>query len=322
MRKYSILISLLFIASTYHSIDVDGVNDFSADERIINDSYHDSYWGSQNELKNLFLTWTAETLFIGCEYTLNNNALLIFLDTEDGGISNANGLNWYPRDVQFSGALPDYLIALWNCDLSLGGVRKLNSDGITTTPVSFLGYNSGVPGNENFLEIGIPFSSIGNPEKLMITALICDGDHSPAADGMPDDNSIRGTGSAIINIFREITIDSNGDGLPDDSVKPADIAKNVEFSVSFPSFIKTELSPDIAKEGPVHISVEISDSTSLSILLFDKQGKFIKTIAEVEKTKRFEYNWNISDLSEGIYILKFIAGTKKDIRKMAFVRSK
>ena len=320
MRKFLVLSSLftlLLYPETFHSIQIDGENDFSPDEAVVIDDANDSYWSSQNELDTLFLTWNAETLFIGCSYTLNNNALLIFLDTETGGIDNANGLDWYPRDVRFSGAKPDFLVALWNCDLSLGGVRKL---GENTSPVSYRGINSGSPGEKNFLEVAIPFELLGNPQKISLTALICGGDYAGAGDVMPDDPSVRGSGNAIINIFREITIDGDGDGVPDSLIAPVDVSKTEEYKVSFPEFKSVYIRPDIAQTGPVTIHVELTDTATLTVALFTEEGRFLKNVIEGVRTDFIEYSWDIHDLDKGIYILKFYTSENRGMLKKAFVR--
>uniref|UniRef100_A0A7C4U789 T9SS type A sorting domain-containing protein n=1 Tax=candidate division WOR-3 bacterium TaxID=2052148 RepID=A0A7C4U789_UNCW3 len=313
------MLYFLLLSLTYHSIIIDGANDFNSDEIFVQDRNNDSYWGKDNELDTLYLTWDRNNLYIGCVYSLNNNAILIFLDTGEGGIDNANLLDWYPRDVRFSGAKPDYLIALWNGNLSLGGVRKLSKP---TIPLSYQGENKAISNGKYFLEVSIPFSSIGKPKILRITSLICGGDYSTSCDAMPDDKSIRGEGSVIINTFREINIDSDDDNEPDSSVSVNNAAKDVSYEVIFPSFNLVKLEPEVCRGNDVEITISLTEKSSVNVSLFNENGRFLKNLFYIQDVKDTTFYWDVKGIDEGVYIIKFTTSDNSSIIKKAFVRIK
>lgn len=135
---FVVLAPIRLAATTYHTIAIDGrTADFSPDELVVNDPIGDSFWNvPPNEIDNLYLTWDSLNLYVGCDYVVSGNALVIYLDADADqglGILNADRLDWYPRDFRFRGARPEFLIALWDANYSSGGVRKIQGDGKTQT---------------------------------------------------------------------------------------------------------------------------------------------------------------------------------------------
>ncbi len=58
-------------ATTYHSITIDGkLGDFAADEKLPADSASDSIFGTNNELKDAYVTWDLNHLYLGFEFSV------------------------------------------------------------------------------------------------------------------------------------------------------------------------------------------------------------------------------------------------------------
>ncbi len=215
-------------ATPYNSPTVDGVisvspDDWDADELAGEDSVGDSPWAG-NDLHRLWLTWDAENLYLGIEYSISNNAMIVYVETgESGGVSDFSSERGYggafPRNITFPDSVGvDLMVASWNGEGPY--VYTLSAD----ESADITGGCRVATGDSYEQEVSIPWSEIYPDEtgivrpgaRLLIVAVIAGGDDWGAADALPDNPSVDG-GEGPHNLTRyiEITVDSDGDGIPD-----------------------------------------------------------------------------------------------------------
>ena len=305
------IIFSFLLAFTFHTVEIDGdLSHFDTDELVYKDASSDSYWQG-NELYGLFVTWDAGALYLGLSYRVQNNAALIVLDADRGkGVNDINNLDWYPRNFQFYGMNADVLCALWNADLSTGGVREILAKDRTQPLRDVEIINNGVSGDSSALMVKIPFSVLyGNSgivkpyDTIKLVALITGSDHAMGADAIPDNENI-GSSSAI-RTHIEIVLDKDGDSIPDDSVSVINRTKVVTYPEK-PLYLEDfEISNKIVDENtPLSIRFSVTDYSFAKVYIYSEQGKkvyewhFESLEPDVEKT----VSWTPSEsLPQGIY---------------------
>ncbi len=117
MKKIILITVFVFCTSllfgvTYNTPTIDGsiniaAGDWDSDELIVDDPNDDSAWGASSEMNNLWLTWDADNLYVGIEYTASGNAMIVYLDMSIvGGETDFNSNNGYtgayPRNIIFN----------------------------------------------------------------------------------------------------------------------------------------------------------------------------------------------------------------------------
>jgi len=235
MKKIALFTIFLFCTSllfgvTYNTPTIDGsiaiaAGDWDSDELIVDDPNNDSAWGASNEMNNLWLTWDANNLYIGIEYTASNNAMIVYLEMSIvGGETDFNSDNGYqgayPRNITFnSDDAIDLMIAGWN-SVTPGVWTVTNNH---STDISGSCTISGTTSSE----VEIPWNSIYGLEvgtvpegaSLKIVGVIAGGNNWGACDSAPDNTDTDGDGGPdhLTNLW-SITIDSNSDGTPDSGV--------------------------------------------------------------------------------------------------------
>lgn len=171
------------------------------------------------------------------------------------------------------------------------------------------------------LEVGLPWSSLygGDAGKvrsgavLQIVAVIAGGDHYSGPDAAPDNESVRGGGTAILRSFFKITIDADSNGVPDAGIRPS-IDGHIEV---YPKMtLKVEnltLSPQVL--APMHANLDISfrptDYGEATVRVFNEDGEIVGLVAqqvEVQKNTISHFTWEGRDASgnilpAGIYVV-------------------
>jgi len=211
-------------ATTPHTITVDGnLSDWNSDELIIDDANDDSLWAN-DEVKEIYLTWDADNLYIGANYTVSNNAFIVYLDTDYAGGETDfehDWSGWYRRYVTFENYDIDFFIPLWDT----GSPSALQVVDGNNTDVSS---NCTISGSGGTWEVAIPWGQLlngGVPGYVAVAAVIAGGDDYGGADIAPDatGNTIDTNDSNHINIkaMFKVPVDSDGDHNADSGVSPA-----------------------------------------------------------------------------------------------------
>jgi hypothetical protein len=235
-RKRALLVIAVLILSVslplarpFKSPVIDGTiqgdgTDWDYDDLAVDDPLGDTTWGP-NDIENLWVTCDAANLYVGVRYQVDNNAMLILIDSGSGsGASNINTLDWYPRNFNFPDSIrADYIVANWNG--SSLGVRRITSN-TTTVDVTGECQTANLPKGNFFFEaeVKIPWNTIYGlgPGRVKagalvrVVTLIAGGDHWNGPDSAPDNPGMDGSGNptTLFNFFR-FPIDRNDDGYPD-----------------------------------------------------------------------------------------------------------
>ncbi|MEO0268958.1 MAG: hypothetical protein ABIN73_04360 [candidate division WOR-3 bacterium] len=321
------MIFLLFLINiTYKTITVDGdLKDFSEDEKVLSDRYGDSFWGIQNELTNFFLTWDKNNIYIGVEYIVKNNALLIVFDTGEKGVSDLDILNWYPRNLKLYGIEANYILALWDADLSKGGFRKISTSGSTSDLSSYTEiYNRGKSGEKSYIEAKIPFPLIfengfNSGSNLKIFLCIAGGDHSGSGDISPDNLDVDGLPPEYIRRFLLINLDKNLDAKPDSNIFPIQNSEIVESPFEKLELKEFKIDKNVIFiNESVKLTFSLSENSNINISLITEDGKLFKKIFEgtLLKNEKREIDFNIN--KPGIYIL--LLEVKGKLRKKEVIK--
>lgn len=235
----------------YNSPVIDGNigSDWVPDENILSDPADDSPWGG-NELRELWLTWDVNNLYIGIEFSVSGNGLTVYLDVVDGGtMSFRDEDGWagaWRRDVTSDRGIDIYLGGWDGAAMNVYSASDSNSTDIG-------GFCETATGGSYQAEAKIPWDQIypgGMPfgAELAIASLLVGGDDYFAADAMPDQPTVGdGEGPDNLENFHTVAVDADSNGVPDFS--GTYIAGTVHFSdIDTPPYPIATISPF---EGPV-----------------------------------------------------------------------
>jgi hypothetical protein len=352
MMKSSLLYAVPFFfgiasaisATTPNSPVIDGVlevsdDDWQKDERIVAESMFDSAWGQHNETGDLYMTWDEKNLYLGCAYIVDSNALLICLDagtssTEDG-TSSLGELDWYPRNIQFLTMYPEFIIALWNADLSTGGIRRIVFDAdegrVKTEPVSHRWATSALSGKAGDLEVAIPWTSIYSTEGgvipedavLKVVSVIAGSDYSAGGDSAPDNGEI--TSGKVVSFYRidpdRHLYGEDGYGKPDSGVSTGDEGSIESLANTELDIHSMKLSPRCIGPSEDHVTLSLDISSTVLFILvvqivndkgreiFARQFVIPPRQGSARFSKEFRIPLDVASLRPGIHFCRISAGT-------------
>ncbi|MCB8943279.1 MAG: ExeM/NucH family extracellular endonuclease [Ardenticatenaceae bacterium] len=204
-----VLAATLTLAAPPTTPDIDGTIanddiDWDNDELIVDDPLNDSPWSSSNELDNLYVTWDQNNLYVGISYTIDNNAMIVYVETgADGGETDFNSGNGYtgayPRNFTFSTTHAiDLMLARWFHTAPQVYTIVDNAATEVSGSAVFSYTNTNV-------EYGVPWSLIGRPlgGEFCLVNVIAGGDNWNGPDAMPDNPGMSGDGSAtqLVNFY-------------------------------------------------------------------------------------------------------------------------
>lgn len=335
----NLFLTLFLIGNlTYKTIQVDGnLEDWTLDESVIPDAPNDCAV-TGNEIYSIYMTWDANYLYVGASYKVQNKALLVVLDRGVGkGVHDINNLDWYPRNFQFFGMNADILIALWNADLGTGGVRTITGEIINnkvrTVPFpGVLTQNRAISGDSGGIEVALPFTSLfpeGIPQGASIKAVsvIAGSDNEGGVESAPDNPSVRPYQASAIRKIVQITLDSDGDGIPDEGVRPVDVTDTIYTEEQVLKISAFDLSQRSARIGEtIRIEVSVTDYTNLDIAIYTERGELVKRFVtqNAEPGSKYSFDWDLKNQSgnfvpQGRYIIVVKAGEYVREKKAVFV---
>jgi len=325
-------IFFMLAALTYNSnISIDGkINmgtEWYEDELVIPDSPNDCATVG-NEIYGIFLTWDRENLYIAASYEVQNKALLVVIDAgRDRGVHDINNLDWYPRNFQFFGMNADIVIALWNGDLGTGGVREITGEVIQnrihTIPLSNISVqNTAFSGDSGGIEVKIPWSSLYGSNtvppglNIKLVGLIAGSDHEGGIESAPDNKYIQLYQSSPIRTFAQVIVDSDNDGIPDDSVSPVSVTSIINTPEKTLKISLFQISKRTILPGEKAIfKIQVTDYSSISFSIYDERGNLIfeKILENAEPDREYSFEWDGRDMSgrdvpQGFYIVMIKAG--------------
>jgi MYXO-CTERM domain-containing protein len=247
-------------ATTHHTITVDGVlTDFTADEKTAGDPATDSDYGADNELAALHVTWDANALYLGFDYTAWGAGVLYLIDTgKAGGVTdlcpNRGYTGAFPANLQASASL-DLLVALYaKADTSTKTIAAAHTLAANTSVD--ISQKSGVTIQHKetaaatqrigVVELAIPWDQLYGlgagkvpaGATLKIAGALRGkndgdglGDLSPGAKGLPKSGNCWSSDTNALTAFHTITVDANSDGAPDTGWSPGSNTSKVDAGV-------------------------------------------------------------------------------------------
>jgi hypothetical protein len=232
------------LTAPYNAPTVDGhvttgPGDWFSDELAADDPPDDCRWGPTDaDLDDLYVTWDESALYVGIT-TVNGpsgygNGYLLFIDADaQTGITGAvdfSGADFYPRMIVFDGLGADAMAGLWSLQQATLGIRHCD-DPTNTVPIT----GAFVDPVWKHIELAIPWDGLYGlgpglvppGTALRLVAAIVGGDGSGAYDAMPTSSSglesdpdTPWNASVVLDVFVDISVDTDGDGVPDPGASP------------------------------------------------------------------------------------------------------
>ncbi len=327
------------IIATYGKPTIDGTinineNDWLEEWRIVLDPDNDSYWNppqtQDNELMGIFVTWDADSLYIGVDYILNDNfnTMILYCDAGiDGGVTNFNSqqgyLGDYPKNFRFrsSDAIDMFVASYFHDQPSLFLTADNNSINITDEINGIRG-----SGGQD-LELAVSWNSIYGlgaglipPNvQLKFVAVIAGGFNYGAGDSAPDNSDVNGDGGpdSLINLA-SVFPDQNGDGIPD----PTIITNVYETQNAFipEKYFLYQNYPNPFNPS-TNIMYDIPESGNVELKIYDILGREVITLVDEYKTAgRYTVQFDATTLPTGVYIYRITAGGFVRAKKMILLR--
>lgn len=340
------LFSFLF-SKPFHTIKIDGdLSDFSADESLILnpiEELNDSLWLSpeigSNELKNIYLTWDMDNIYIGIAGKVTNNGLLVFIDTttttQQNTYMNLTEIKTWNRSLWFKNYTPTFFYGSWN--QNPGWFYRITSRYTASDISGYVKTAADRFSNKPGFELSIPFEILFNLGKgktvpyakisIFATLVTSDLKSKTLPDGttvhygyiggdiIPNQNIPLLTETTVY-LFLSKEIDKNGDLLPDDyyaGTKLEILNFNISDRIFTPEFKHTKISFNITKPANV------------DMFIFNSSGEIVRKCFDgVFFSDSISYSWDGRDgagnyVSAGVYIfnLRVSTPTEKKIMNKA-----
>lgn len=331
-------------------ITIDGYIDpseWTDSTRIVSD-YWDSDWttpspGDTNDLNALYMTWDTTYLYIAIEGIVHGNSWLLYLDTDPGGPAgeaDLDSIDHWERGAQ----LPFPGDFQYGCYQHQGGwdsdsFWKITSD---TTTQDFSGAILSAFDSQHYYyanggsEMAIPWDVIyglgaGQVAPGASISLVASITWDPEPDGtlggdqMPD--NISATAPTLDN-YVTITIDGNGDGLPDESNHPVGVASGDGDVPTSPLTLLGNVPNPFNPATTIRFIVPGTSGTAAhtTMEIFDIAGRRVATLLdELVPAGYRSVIWNGtsdrgSTVSSGVYFVRIQAGNEVKTKKMALIR--
>jgi len=238
------------VAETYNTPVIDGTisigpDDWDATDHAYSEAADDNrYYPNDPDLTDLYVTWNADTLYVGLVTERdpggfgNGYLLWIDIDAQDGitGATDFSGADYFPRRVTFSTMGADVIVGGWslpdNMDVKFCGVPESTSDvpgarGVSDEVTRHI--EAAIPWDAIYDSIPPPPRAVPTGTTLRFIAAIVGGDNTGAYDAMP--TSTTGAESdpvtpfdatTDLDVYHEIVVDANADGIPDTGYTPVE----------------------------------------------------------------------------------------------------
>ena len=180
-------------------IDGDIGEDWEIADLVVDDAVGESPWGP-NDLDNLYVTFDDTNLYLGVEYLVDNNGMIIYIDSgRPGGETDFNSANGYTggwqRNLQFPAANDiDLILPRWNDGEGQAWIITDNTGTMTDTVTSAGTYS----GTMAAIEYAVPWSVLNRVGDICIVATIVGGDDWNGPDAMPDNAAMDGSGNPTL----------------------------------------------------------------------------------------------------------------------------
>lgn len=331
-----------------------GFDDWRPEWQITVDPDSDSYWRPlnilDNELLGMFVTWDADSLYIGVDYVINDNfnTLMLYINAGlAGGVTNFNStqgyLGDYPKNFRFRphNAIDYFIAAYYHDNPALYKITNNTSELMTN---KFNG-RRGPAGRGAELAVswndiyGLGPGLVPANVQLEFVSLVAGGMNWGAGDSSPDNPDVDGNQGPDSLIFLAIVFpDENGDGIPDPTIilsskdennnilpnefflfqnypNPFNPVTTIKFSI--PKFVIETCHGMSLQSGMSQQSLHYE----VSLRIYDVLGReIISLINEQKSPGNYEIKWDASGLPSGIYFYRLAAGEYNVTKKMILLK--
>ena len=222
------------LADPYHAPTIDGTItaddvDWSEADRVLTDE-HDYEALDSGDFYRLYVTWSADSLYVGADWLTSNRTAYILFDLDrDGGVVSAADLDSLPVDVSFTdGRTIDLVIAREHAQFNDAGTPKIflvgeggACENITAETNAVQTFSLAPPSRFPAwyqTEIAIPWSLIhpdGPPAYATLSAVGVISNPTGGVDGedtAPDNPGEGAAGTITVENMHVSILDPDGDG--------------------------------------------------------------------------------------------------------------
>lgn len=333
------------VIATYRKPTMDGSIsispiDWDLSWRVAADGDTDSYWWSRstgivnNEMFGLYVTWDSDSLYLGLDYYINdvNNTAMLYVDAvKDSGRTNfhsAQGwLGDYPKNNRFRSTDGiDLFVTSYNKEkpsaFLVAGTQSINITPKTNTirGAANRGFEVAVAFNEIY---GLGAGLVPKNASLKLVALASGGFDYGSGDAMPDNPDVNGDGGpdSLINLAA-VTIDKNGDGIPDPTVIFTDVLPLKLPQATPVTFALEQNYPNpFNPTTTIRFSIAESKAVRTELTIHDLLGRTVVTLVDRPmEAGVYTMTWNAAGYPSGLYIYTLRSGKHAVSRKLLLLK--
>jgi hypothetical protein len=328
-------------------VTVDGA--FDPDEwppftLVCDDPDDDSGWHppgepEMNELYGLHVTWDADFFYVGLNGQVQGNSWLIYFDTDPGGLNGETDLtaiDAWERGTTFTapGFAADFQYGCYQHQGAYDSDSFFSIDSPTTTTALsdsiFSAFDSQhVNGTDGGSELAIPWNvlyglgpgTVPPNAQVSLVASIC---WDPEPDGELGGDSVPSNNSAtlpVLDAVCTVTIDSDGDGLPDEGGTGVD-----EPEAAAKSFLRQNQPNPFNPTTRIAFFVAGAAAREVTLEVYDLRGAKLRTLArKAMEPGEHAVVWDGTDsrgreLASGVYFAKLTVDGETDSAKMIMLK--
>jgi hypothetical protein len=212
---------------------------------VFRESDHDSRWSAANDAWRIAVTWDETYLYVAIEGSINESALMVFLEHAGGGVSDLVSAGSIRRNIDFSGIVPNLIVQANRASIDatvavvsiLDPLRYLQPDQYSSR------YFQPTQG-PGALEVALPWSRV-LPSAGFVKLLACvtGGVGTGVGDAAPDPSQLLSANrqaQAYLDNAITIPVDDNHDGQPDMGVMPRSVV-SFEFDQKEPVAAESDI---------------------------------------------------------------------------------
>jgi len=238
-------------------IHIDGdVSDYSADEWVLDSASlrperpGDSRWGINNDIRRIAVTWDRKWLYLAIECSAYDSGVMAWLEYGAGGLGGMEAAGEFRRNVVLGNLRPN--IFAWGDPAAGVDVARVDAGaafgrvGSDNVMNAFATDATGAGAMELAISWDVVLASDG---VVRLLAAITGSPATGAGDAAPDASATlpaSRTARAALDNSMQVTVDADGDGLPDTGVSPV-----VVTSVEPGAATEVRSHPDVGIEPDV-----------------------------------------------------------------------
>ncbi|MBC8490299.1 MAG: hypothetical protein H8D45_30150 [Bacteroidetes bacterium] len=235
---------------TPHTIVIDGFNEFIVESELIETQAH-----------SLYISWDNDNLYIGFHFLIfdTEGDMLINIDTDQTPGSGASLGSWTQVDF-IDPYLPEYQVAIDHADYSTFN----NWDGVGwNINFDIVSFYIGWSGNDGYTEMRIPWSDLGNPSGIAISAHISEEESDIVTEAFPSLNSIGD--HPTIEYFYAFFEPYISGPMPLSGMEPNTV------------YVVPNTAPEITYYDPIELSLSMETNTTqpFSVVVDDNENDYI-----------------------------------------------